>query len=202
MTKPRLDSDVEVHQYVAETAVRLHGRLGDVSSAIRRSLEEQIPELRGDVAIVELLGTSVESNVDTMLHALRYNIAVERVEAPTAALEYARRLAQHGVPVNALVRAYRLGQRRMNELIFTELRTIEVPEAIRVAVLEAITGAIFEFGFTDSILQMWAAFCDELVHGRSGMQQPFYCVTPEEAHQSHLIFTEALRSHAAWGGLK
>jgi hypothetical protein len=65
-----------------------------------------------------------------------------------------------------------------------------------------ITGAIFEFGFTDTILQMWAAFCDELVHGRSGMQQPFYCVTPEEAHQSHLIFTEALRSHAAWGGLK
>ena len=62
------------------------------------------------------------------LHALRYDIAVERVEAPTAALEYARRLAQHGVPVNALVRAYRLGQRRMNELVFAELRAIEIPE--------------------------------------------------------------------------
>jgi predicted dehydrogenase len=61
-----------------------------------------------------------------------------------------------------------------------------------------ITGGIFEFGFTDTILQMWAAFCDELVHGRDGMQQPFYCVTPEEAHQSHLIFTESLRSHAGW----
>jgi predicted dehydrogenase len=58
-----------------------------------------------------------------------------------------------------------------------------------------ITGGIFEFGFTDTILQMWAAFCDELAHGRNGMEQPFYCVTPEEAHQSHLIFTEALRSH-------
>ena len=62
-----------------------------------------------------------------------------------------------------------------------------------------ITGAIFEFGFTDTILQMWAAFCDELAHGRTGMQQPFYCVTPEEAHQSHLIFTEALRSRATSG---
>jgi predicted dehydrogenase len=66
-----------------------------------------------------------------------------------------------------------------------------------------ITGAIFEFGFTDTILQMWATFCDELAHGRTDMQQPFYCVTPEEAHQSHLIFTEALRSRAASGaGLK
>ena len=77
---------------------------------------------------MELLGASVEGNVDTVLHALRYDIAVERVEAPTAALEYARRLAQHGVPVNALVRAYRLGQRRMNELIFAELHAIEIPE--------------------------------------------------------------------------
>jgi predicted dehydrogenase len=59
-----------------------------------------------------------------------------------------------------------------------------------------ITGGIFEFGFTDSILQMWAAYCDELAHGRHDMQQPFYCATPEEAHQSHLVFTEALRSHA------
>ncbi|MBV9273160.1 MAG: Gfo/Idh/MocA family oxidoreductase [Verrucomicrobia bacterium] len=64
-----------------------------------------------------------------------------------------------------------------------------------------ITGGIFEFGFTDSILQMWAAYCDELAHGRHHMQQPFYCATPEEAHQTHLVFTEALRSHAtAWKG--
>jgi predicted dehydrogenase len=57
-----------------------------------------------------------------------------------------------------------------------------------------ITAGIFEFGFTDAILQMWAAFCDELTHGREKMRQPFYCATPEEAHQSHLIFTQALDS--------
>jgi len=59
-----------------------------------------------------------------------------------------------------------------------------------------ITGSIFEFGFTDSILQMWAAFCDELTNGRAKMKQPFYCVTPEETNQTHLIFTEALASYA------
>ena len=60
-----------------------------------------------------------------------------------------------------------------------------------------ITGNIFEFGFTDCILQMWAAFCDELAHGREKMLQPFYCVTPEEAHRTHLVFTEALKSRNA-----
>jgi len=59
----------------------------------------------------------------------------------------------------------------------------------------AITGSIFEFGFSDSILQMWAAFCDELANGRDGMQQPFYCATPEETAFTHQLFTAALRSH-------
>ena len=145
MTKPRLDSDVEVSRYVAQTADRLHDRLADVSSTILRTLEDQIPDLRGDARLMKLLGASVEGNVDTVLHALRYDIAVEHVEAPTAALEYARRLAQQGMPVNALVRAYRLGQRTVNELIFAELRAIDMPELTRVTVIEAITATLFEY---------------------------------------------------------
>lgn len=58
-----------------------------------------------------------------------------------------------------------------------------------------LTGSIFEFGFSDAILQMWAAFLDELVH-RDEMQQPFYCATPEETHTSHELFTAALTSEA------
>jgi hypothetical protein len=143
--KSGLDSGIEVSSYVAEVASRLHGRVVALSSALRQALEDQIPELRGDAVLVELLGTSVEGNVDTVLHALRYDIAVERVEAPTAALEYARRLAQRGVPVNALVRAYRLGQRQINEVVFAELRVIDIPEAMHVEVIEAITGTLFEY---------------------------------------------------------
>jgi DNA-binding PucR family transcriptional regulator len=145
VTKPHIADGVEVSRYVAETADRLHARLADVSSIVFRSLEDQIPDLRGDARLMELLAASVEGNVDTVLHALRYDIAVERVEAPTAALEYARRLAQQGMPVNALVRAYRLGQRRINELVFAELRAIDIPEPMRVSVIEAITATLFEY---------------------------------------------------------
>lgn len=62
-------------------------------------------------------------------------------------------------------------------------------------VYPAISGSIFEFGLPDAVLQMWAAFCDELVHGER-MLQPFRCATPEEAAASHALFTAALRSHA------
>ena len=54
-----------------------------------------------------------------------------------------------------------------------------------------ITGHIFEFGFTDAILQMWAAFVDELIHGKSSK---FICATPEESVLTHKIFSAALVS--------
>ena len=53
-----------------------------------------------------------------------------------------------------------------------------------------ITGGIFEFGFTDSILQMWAAFCDEA----AGKTPKFQCATPQEVALSHKLFTAALES--------
>ena len=53
-----------------------------------------------------------------------------------------------------------------------------------------ITGGIFEFGFTDSILQMWAAFCDEA----AGNTPKFQCATPQEVALSHKLFTAALES--------
>ena len=56
-----------------------------------------------------------------------------------------------------------------------------------------ITGGIFQFGFTDSILQMWAAFLHELHHGRPANRFAG-CVTVDEAALSHRLFTAALQS--------
>ena len=55
-----------------------------------------------------------------------------------------------------------------------------------------ITGGIFEPGFPDCLMQMWAAFLAE----RSGkLGDRFGCVTPAEAVRSHELFAAALRSH-------
>ena len=59
----------------------------------------------------------------------------------------------------------------------------------------SITGAIFEFGFSDAVLQMLTAYVDELVHGEQGMRQPFYCATPAEVARTHELFEAALASH-------
>ncbi len=60
---------------------------------------------------------------------------------------------------------------------------------------KSVTGGIFEFGFSDAMLQMWAAFLYELQHG-----QPLHrfagCATPAETAMSHRLFTAALKSFA------
>lgn len=59
------------------------------------------------------------------------------------------------------------------------------------SVFPTVTGPIFEAGFSDAILQMWAAFLAEHT-GQLGDR--FGCVTPHEALTSHLVWSAALDS--------
>jgi predicted dehydrogenase len=56
-----------------------------------------------------------------------------------------------------------------------------------------VTGGIFEFGFSDAILQMWASFVEEV----AGNKPAFQCARPDEVFVSHQLFTAALKSHSS-----
>jgi predicted dehydrogenase len=60
-----------------------------------------------------------------------------------------------------------------------------------------ITGGIFEPGFPDCFLQMWAAFAAERAGKLDGR---FGCVTPAEAVLSHELFDAALKSASSRRG--
>ncbi|PJJ55796.1 Gfo/Idh/MocA family protein [Compostimonas suwonensis] len=60
------------------------------------------------------------------------------------------------------------------------------------SVWPTVTGPNFESGFSDTILQMWAAFLAE----REGLLgERFGTVTPQEAALTHNIYAAAIRSH-------
>ncbi|MFC5141151.1 PucR family transcriptional regulator [Actinomycetospora rhizophila] len=105
---------------VAEVAAALAPQRAEVSASISDVLATRIEDLRGDPALLDLLAASVEANVETILHVLRHDLDPRDVEPPAAAMAYARRLAQREVPVNALVRAYRVGQSHLMEWAFAE----------------------------------------------------------------------------------
>jgi len=91
---------------------------------------EAIPELRADELIVELLRASVAENVAHVLHVFQHGFPLDAVEAPTAAVEYARRLAQRGIAVMPLVRAYRIGHARYLRWCLNELARQEVDRSV------------------------------------------------------------------------
>lgn len=145
MTEHQRGGNGDVASYVAMIATQLNQQVSQVSSTIRVTLEDHIPELRGDTRMMELMRAAVEDNVAMVLHILRHAVPAEQTTVPRSGVEYSKRLAQQGVPLNALVRGYRLGQRRMTDLVFAELDALDMEPATRVAVIEAITTAVFEY---------------------------------------------------------
>ena len=105
----------------SELSAALIPRSAELATDIYGLIVKEIPALHGDSRVLTLLEASVAENVSTMLHILQHGIDLERVRAPAAAEEYAWRLAQHGVPVAALLRAYRIGSARFEEWCLAEL---------------------------------------------------------------------------------
>jgi hypothetical protein len=100
-------------------AVEKH--LLELTHDIWQLLTSDIPELRGEDIVEKLLDASVQENVATLLHMFEYGLVPEDIQAPAAAVEYARRLAQRGVPIIALIRAYRIGHGRFLSRCLDEL---------------------------------------------------------------------------------
>ncbi|MGO4255130.1 PucR family transcriptional regulator [Marmoricola sp. RAF53] len=125
VTMPQARREELVAARVAATALDMAENLDLLTSTLYEVLSETITELRGDQLILDLLRTSVESNLGTLVHAVRMGIPMDDVPAPPPAVEYARRLSQRGISSNALLRAYRLGQEGALGWILDRISTTE-----------------------------------------------------------------------------
>ncbi|MFY2862003.1 PucR family transcriptional regulator [Mycobacterium sp. THU-M104] len=76
----------------------------------------QIRALDFDVRMVELLKASITENVVAAIHYLELDTPEIPLDAPPAAMGYARALAQRDVPLSALIRAYRFGHARFLDI--------------------------------------------------------------------------------------
>jgi hypothetical protein len=106
---------------MADVAAAVARRSAAVSGEVYGVILREVPQLRDDTPVLALLASSVGSNVDTCLQIMQHRIDLAAVRAPAAATEYARRLAQRGTPLTALLRAYRLGHARFSDWVLREL---------------------------------------------------------------------------------
>jgi DNA-binding PucR family transcriptional regulator len=119
---PQVDIDgPAVAELVADVAAAVSRQIPVVSEDVYEVVLREIPELRDDKPVLALLSSSVHSNVGTCLQILQHQIELGAVFAPAASLEYARRRAQRGTPLTALLRAYRLGHTCFSDWLLVEL---------------------------------------------------------------------------------
>ncbi|HWU31311.1 MAG TPA: helix-turn-helix domain-containing protein [Marmoricola sp.] len=145
----------QVAECIVHVARSLGERLTEMASALHLELAGAIPELQGDPVILELLRASVEGNIETFVHLAQHAIPIEDVAPPSAAIAYAHRLAQRGTSSNALLRAYRLGQRRMTTVFFADIARHETDPDVAYATAEKMQDMLF--AYIDNISEQVAA---------------------------------------------
>ena len=119
---PQVDTDnTAVAELMADVAAAVSRRAAAVSEDVYEVILREIPELYDDKAVLDLLTSSVHSNVGTCLQIMQHQIDLSAVQAPAAAVEYARRRAQRGTSLTALLRAYRIGHACFSDWLFKEL---------------------------------------------------------------------------------
>jgi hypothetical protein len=115
------NEDPAAAELMARVAATVSRQAAAVSGNVYEVILRDIPELHDDKAVLSLLASSVDSNVGTCLQMMQHQIELSAVRAPSASLEYARRRAQRGTPLTALLRAYRLGHTCFSDWVLREL---------------------------------------------------------------------------------
>jgi hypothetical protein len=154
-----LDRSV-IADLVTEITTAVSRAADEVSEDIYKLILREIPQLDEDKPLLALLASSVDSNVVTCLQIMQHRIDLDAVRAPASALEYARRLAQRGTPLTALLRAYRIEHTRFSEWLLMELaRHTEDAETVT-ATVQNVTGLVA--GYIDQVSEeMVTAYSQE-----------------------------------------
>jgi len=141
----------EAAKQLSVVAENVGSHLPEVSRDVGAYIIAEIPELRGDATVLKILQASVAENVATLLHVFENDMPLDKIEGPAAALEYARRLAQRGLSLSAMVRAYRIGHWRFLQWCLDELNRQNADEDLAAATNRRMLQV--SFGYIDRITE-------------------------------------------------
>lgn len=124
---------------IVRVAEGFRSRNAELNTSMITAIAEAIDEL-DDTELVGLMHASVEANIATIIHVLRNDIPLDAVQVPTAASEYAKRLARANVPAHALRRAYHLGADDLLSEMFREVQGLDLDPSLQWSLVHYLTG--------------------------------------------------------------
>ncbi|MDX2862414.1 phosphatase, partial [Streptomyces scabiei] len=111
--------DLTADGLVSRVARELVPRVDELTAEVEWCLRRELPALweHPDAMASE----NVAEHVTAVLSALQYGVDPGGIEVPDSELERVRRFARHGVPVSAVLRAFRLGQAILLDHLLEEM---------------------------------------------------------------------------------
>lgn len=157
---------------VSWVAQAMNARRDEFIAGLVLATLAEIQPLDHDARMVDLLHASITENVIAATHFLEHSGAEADVDAPSAALSYARALAQRDVALSALIRAYRIGHGRFVDEAMALLSTQATPDEALPAARELVhRAAAWIDHICDQVGVAYELERDRWVSSRSGLRQ-------------------------------
>ncbi|MFF3876447.1 SpoIIE family protein phosphatase [Streptomyces sp. NPDC001978] len=113
--------DFTADSLLSRAAHELSPRADELIHDVEQCLRREVPELWDEPDIAQMTGDNVAEHVVAILFGIEHGIEPRRIDPPAADAERARRLAQRGKPVTAMLRAFRLAQGLVLDRLLEEL---------------------------------------------------------------------------------
>ncbi|WP_369251197.1 SpoIIE family protein phosphatase [Streptomyces sp. R41] len=113
--------DFTADSLLSRAAHELSPRADELIHDVEQCLRHEVPELWDEPDIAQMTRENVAEHVVALLFGIEHDIEPRRIDPPAADAERARRLAQRGKPVTAMLRAFRLAQGLVLDRLLEEL---------------------------------------------------------------------------------
>jgi len=134
--------DVTADSLVRRAAHELGASADRLIADVETCLRGEVPELWEDPDIARMTLENITEHIVGALAGIEHGVEHSRIAPPVADAERVRRLARHGIPVNAMLRAHRLAQGIALDQLLDELpRLTSDPELISAAARKLVVTA-------------------------------------------------------------
>ncbi|WP_406497943.1 SpoIIE family protein phosphatase [Streptomyces sp. NBC_01604] len=110
----------DAHVFLSDLARGLAPRADQLGDVVLEHLLSELPEVWKYEDIAAVAPVALSEHIATVLDFLERGLDMTEVTTPPAAIEFACRLAEHGVPISQLLRVYRLVHAGLLDQLYAE----------------------------------------------------------------------------------
>ncbi|WP_411150878.1 SpoIIE family protein phosphatase [Streptomyces sp. A30] len=110
----------DAHVFLSDLARGLAPRADQLGDVVLEHLLSELPEVWKYEDVAAVAPVALSEHIATVLDFLERGLDMTEVTTPPAAIEFACRLAEHGVPISQLLRVYRLVHASLLDQLYAE----------------------------------------------------------------------------------